>query len=332
MLLLIPYPKINPVLVNIGPLPIRWYALAYIAGIISRLGLCAPSRRQGFALGQGSASEPGEHRRSRRLCRLRHHSRRPDRLCAVLQSAGLPRPSAGNLRRLEGRHVVPRRAARRHARHHPLRPPRQSVPVLAAMDPTAASVPIGLLLGRLANFIKPELWGRPTDVPWAMIFPGSDGAAAPSEPALRSGPRRRRPVPHPGAGDPPRRAQTARADDRHFRARLWRGADHLRILPRAGPAARLSLWRRDHGHAALGAADACRARAHPFRAAQQGGVNALAQEIAAMIAADGPISLERFMTLALQHPRHRLLIARDCRSARRATSSPRRRSTRCSAN
>ena len=52
---------------------------------------------------------------------------------------------------------------------------RVGVPVLAVMDPTAASVPIGLALGRLANFIKPELWGRPTDVPWAMIFPGSDG-------------------------------------------------------------------------------------------------------------------------------------------------------------
>lgn len=52
---------------------------------------------------------------------------------------------------------------------------RAGVPVLSVMDVTAASVPIGLALGRLANFIKPELWGRPTDVPWAMIFPGSDG-------------------------------------------------------------------------------------------------------------------------------------------------------------
>jgi phosphatidylglycerol:prolipoprotein diacylglycerol transferase len=31
--------------------------------------------------------------------------------------------------------------------------------------------PIGLFLGRLANFINGELWGRPSDVPWAMIFP-----------------------------------------------------------------------------------------------------------------------------------------------------------------
>src|SRR6185437_6656801 len=34
---------------------------------------------------------------------------------------------------------------------------------------------IGIFLGRIANFIRPELWGRPTDVPWAVIFPGTDG-------------------------------------------------------------------------------------------------------------------------------------------------------------
>jgi hypothetical protein len=34
-----------------------------------------------------------------------------------------------------------------------------------------ASVPVGLGLGRLANFINSELWGRPTDVPWAFVFP-----------------------------------------------------------------------------------------------------------------------------------------------------------------
>jgi phosphatidylglycerol:prolipoprotein diacylglycerol transferase len=34
--------------------------------------------------------------------------------------------------------------------------------------------PVGIFLVRIANFIKPELWGRPTDVPWAMIFPGVD--------------------------------------------------------------------------------------------------------------------------------------------------------------
>ena len=38
-------------------------------------------------------------------------------------------------------------------------------------DVIAAVAPIGLFLGRIANFINGELWGRPTDVPWAMVFP-----------------------------------------------------------------------------------------------------------------------------------------------------------------
>ncbi len=43
----------------------------------------------------------------------------------------------------------------------------------AAGDVVAAGVPFGLLFGRLANFIKPELWGRVSDAPWAMVFPGA---------------------------------------------------------------------------------------------------------------------------------------------------------------
>jgi phosphatidylglycerol:prolipoprotein diacylglycerol transferase len=45
----------------------------------------------------------------------------------------------------------------------------------ALADAAIPIVAIGLGLGRLGNFINAELWGRPTDVPWAMIFPDSDG-------------------------------------------------------------------------------------------------------------------------------------------------------------
>ena len=48
---------------------------------------------------------------------------------------------------------------------------RYRVPLLSVFDIGCAVVPIGLFLGRIANFIKPELWGRPTDVPWAIVFP-----------------------------------------------------------------------------------------------------------------------------------------------------------------
>ncbi len=42
-------------------------------------------------------------------------------------------------------------------------------------DILACATPIGLFFGRLANFVNAELYGRPTDGPWAMVFPGSDG-------------------------------------------------------------------------------------------------------------------------------------------------------------
>jgi phosphatidylglycerol:prolipoprotein diacylglycerol transferase len=46
------------------------------------------------------------------------------------------------------------------------------VPVPAVMEVVAASVPFGLFFGRVANFINSEIVGRPADVPWAFVFPG----------------------------------------------------------------------------------------------------------------------------------------------------------------
>ncbi len=49
---------------------------------------------------------------------------------------------------------------------------RYNIPTLSLGDLVAYTVPPGLLLGRLANFINAELWGRPSELPWAVIFPG----------------------------------------------------------------------------------------------------------------------------------------------------------------
>ncbi|TKA94762.1 prolipoprotein diacylglyceryl transferase [Cereibacter changlensis] len=49
---------------------------------------------------------------------------------------------------------------------------REKIPMLSAADLMAVATPPGLLLGRLANFINAELWGRPTDLPWGVAFPG----------------------------------------------------------------------------------------------------------------------------------------------------------------
>lgn len=49
---------------------------------------------------------------------------------------------------------------------------RNRLPLASVSDLLALATPVGLLLGRLANFVNAELWGRPSDVPWAVIFPG----------------------------------------------------------------------------------------------------------------------------------------------------------------
>ncbi|SNR57103.1 prolipoprotein diacylglyceryl transferase [Paracoccus sediminis] len=53
------------------------------------------------------------------------------------------------------------------------------IPALRLADAMAVVAPIGLFFGRIANFINAELWGRPTDLPWGVIFPGEAAQACP---------------------------------------------------------------------------------------------------------------------------------------------------------
>ena len=57
----------------------------------------------------------------------------------------------------------------------------RGISMLSLGDVTCAVGPIGLFLGRIANFINGELWGRPADVPWAMVFPS--GGTVPRHPS-----------------------------------------------------------------------------------------------------------------------------------------------------
>ncbi len=56
---------------------------------------------------------------------------------------------------------------------------RHGIAPLSLGDALAVVAPLGLFLGRIANFINAELWGRPTDLPWGVIFPGEAAQTCP---------------------------------------------------------------------------------------------------------------------------------------------------------
>ena len=60
---------------------------------------------------------------------------------------------------------------------------RHDLPVLSVMDVAAATAPLGFLFGRIANFVNGELWGRVTDVPWAMVFPNPEAGGVARHPS-----------------------------------------------------------------------------------------------------------------------------------------------------
>jgi phosphatidylglycerol:prolipoprotein diacylglycerol transferase len=164
--LTIAFPNIDPVLVQIGPLAIRWYALAYIAGIVIGWRWCLhlldkPPQvmtRQAFddfllwatlgivlggRLGYVLFYRPGYYLENPLEALMVWHGGMSFHggLIGVLVAIGL------------------------YARA-------KRVPYFALSDVVACGVPFGLFFGRIANFINGELWGRETDVPWAMVFPG----------------------------------------------------------------------------------------------------------------------------------------------------------------
>jgi len=172
-LFVIPYPDFDPVLVHIGPFPIRWYALAYITGILvgwvyARAIISRPALWGGKApltvvdfddfilwvtlgiivggrLGQVLFYDPS------------YYFANPLEIVEVWH--GGMAFHGGFL----GCVIAVILFARR-----------RRIPMLALGDLTCAVGPIGLFLGRIANFINGELWGRPSDVPWAMVFPRAD--------------------------------------------------------------------------------------------------------------------------------------------------------------
>ena len=80
----IPFPAINPVLISIGPFSIRWYALAYIIGIIAGWFYARAIIASQRLWGGPAPITVGRVRRFHYLDHAWHHCRRPHWLCAVL--------------------------------------------------------------------------------------------------------------------------------------------------------------------------------------------------------------------------------------------------------
>ena len=166
-LALIPYPSIDPVLISFGPLAIRWYGLAYVVGLL--LGwryVLALSRRPDAAMTPRHVDDflvwaaIGVVLGGRLGYALFY---RPDfYLAHPLEALKVWQGGMSFHGGLLGVTLAMILFARR-----------RGVALLGLSDLVAAAAPIGLFFGRLANFINAELVGRPSDVPWAMIFPGA---------------------------------------------------------------------------------------------------------------------------------------------------------------
>ena len=185
-LLLIPYPHFDPVLVHFGPLAIRWYALAYIVGILAgwvyARAIIKNDRLWGGNSSKNSAPMTlaafddfllwvtlgiilGGRIGYVLFYNLPHFAEHP-REIFELWNGGMSFHGG-----FTGCVVAVVLFGRK-----------RGIPILSLGDVTCAVGPIGLFLGRIANFINGELWGRPADVPWAMVFPnGGPLARHPSQ-------------------------------------------------------------------------------------------------------------------------------------------------------
>lgn len=171
---LIAYPRIDPVLLHIGAIQVRWYGLAYLLGfVLAALIVRALVRRWRLDVTDGElldvvlASVIGlivGARLGYVLFYGLEFVRSPIDVIAVWDG-GMSFHGG-----LAGLVLVGFLFGRR------LR-----VPPLRLLDLGAAAAPPGLFLGRVANFINGELFGRPSNLPWAMVFPGGGPPRHPSQ-------------------------------------------------------------------------------------------------------------------------------------------------------
>jgi phosphatidylglycerol:prolipoprotein diacylglycerol transferase len=165
---MIPYPNINPDLFSIGPVRVRWYGVMYVMGFIAayfliqkqerskQIGLVGTTAQDlifylaiglivGGRLGYIFFYEYNDYMQ---------YIKNPLEIIATWH--GGMSFHGGLIGAVLAGWIFSRR---------------KGIPFPALADSAIVTCPIGLGLGRLGNFINGELVGRPTDVPWAMIFP-----------------------------------------------------------------------------------------------------------------------------------------------------------------
>lgn len=172
------FPAIDPVAFEIGPLAVRWYGLSYLAGIGLAWGLL--QRRCGHGAGRAWTAEQvadlvfyaalgavlGGRLGYVLFYGFQDYLRDPLELFRVWR--GGMSFHGGTLGVIVALALYARRLGR---------------PFLATTDFVLPAVPIGLFLGRLANFVNQELWGAPSDLPWAVLFSAPAAGGVPRHPS-----------------------------------------------------------------------------------------------------------------------------------------------------
>jgi len=163
--MVIPYPRIPPTIVSIGPIALRWYSIMYVVGYVLGYRLVLWRIEHGRSpLTRAQLDDLIWYLVAGMLIGARlfyvlvygrdEYAAHPLEALAVWQG-GLSFHGA-----IIGMSIAITVFARRHA-----------FPVLAITDVVALCGTPGLFFGRIGNFINGELYGRPTTVSWAMVFP-----------------------------------------------------------------------------------------------------------------------------------------------------------------
>ena len=165
---MLPYPRIDPEIVRIGPFAVRWYGMMYVLGFASSYGLVLYQlKKRATGITKAQIDDiyfylvlgllVGARLGYVLFYNLHYYVDHPLEIF-VLWHGGMSFHGGA-----AGTFILGYWAMRR-----------RKVSFLSAADLIAPTIPLGLFFGRIGNFINGELYGRPATAPWAMIFPNGD--------------------------------------------------------------------------------------------------------------------------------------------------------------